>query len=191
MDDLLNCTDPRRQPTFSRRNRARRALWGLIYLLLFRPSPRQMHSWRSILLRLFGATVGKGCHIYPKVVIWAPWNLVVESQASAADGVNLYSMARITIGRRAVISQGAHICTGSHDYTDPSFCLYAKPITIGAESWICADAFLGPGVTIGEGAVIGARSVVIRDMPNWTVCAGHPCTPIKPRSLTHFRGPQL
>lgn len=127
--------------------------------------------------------MGKHCHIYPKVKIWAPWNLVVEDEGSAGDDVNLYSMAQISIGRRAVVSQGAHLCTGTHDYEDPAFQLYASPIHIGAEAWICTEAFIGPGVSVGEGAVIGARSVAMKDMPAWTVCAGQPCRVIKPRVM--------
>lgn len=189
MSDLLECRDPRSQPTFSLGNRLRRVLWGTAYCLLFRPSPRPFHSWRSFLLRFFGAKMGRGCHIYPKAVIWAPWNLIVEDEGSAADGVTLYSMASITIGKRAVVSQGAHLCTGTHDYLDPTFRLYAKPIVIGGEAWVCAEVFVGPGVTIGEGTVVGARSVVTRDMPAWTVCAGHPCAPIRPRAI-HTQGEQ-
>lgn len=127
--------------------------------------------------------MGKGCHIYPRVRIWAPWNLVVEEEGSAADDVILYSMATITIGKRAIISQGAHLCTGTHDYEDPAFRLYALPITIGEEAWICTEAFIGPGVTVGAGTVVGARSVATKDLPAWTVCAGNPCRPLKPREM--------
>jgi putative colanic acid biosynthesis acetyltransferase WcaF len=91
-------------------------------------------------------------------------------------------MAPVVLGERAVVSQGVHLCTGSHDYESENFQLFARPIEIGADAWICAEAFLGPGVTIGDGAVIGARSVVTRDQPSWTVCAGNPCRPIKPRT---------
>lgn len=92
-----------------------------------------------------------------------------------------YSMAPVSIGERAVVSQGAYLCTGSHDYESETFQLFARPITIGADAWICAEAFLSPGVSIGTGAVIGARAVVTRDQPAWMVCAGNPCRPLKPR----------
>lgn len=127
--------------------------------------------------------MGRGCHVYAKVRIWAPWNLIVEDEAGIADDVFLYSMAQIHIGRRVVISQGAHLCTGTHDYEDPNFRLYALPITIGAEAWICADAFIAPGVTIGEGAVVGARAVVTKDVDAWTVCAGNPARTVKKREM--------
>lgn len=180
---MLSDLDPRSKPSFTLGNRIRRATWNLVYALLFRPSPRPLHAWRSGLLKLFGAKVGAGCHVYSKVDIWAPWNLVLGDEVGVADGATLYSMAQISLGSRCVISQGAHLCTGSHDYTDPLFALYAKPITVGPETWICAEAFVGPGVEIGEGAVIGARSVVLRNMPAWTVCGGYPCVPIKPRVM--------
>ncbi|MBC8065064.1 MAG: colanic acid biosynthesis acetyltransferase WcaF [Chlorobia bacterium] len=183
MMELRDGVDPRHEATFTLGNRFRRAAWGVVYTLLFRPSPRPFHGWRSGLLSLFGAKMGKGCHVYSKVQIWAPWNLEIHNQAGIGDGVILYSMGLITIGERAVLSQGAHLCAGTHEYEDPSFRLIAKPISIGKEAWICAEAFVGPGIVVGDGAVIGARSVVTRDMPQWTVCAGNPCRPLKKRVM--------
>ena len=183
MSDLREPADPRREATFTLANRMRRAAWGVVYVLLFRPSPRPCHGWRSFLLSAFGAKMGKGCHVYAKVRIWAPWNLAVEDEAGVADDVILYSMALITIGRRAVISQGAHLCAGTHDYEDPAFRLFALPITVGAEAWVCADAFVGPGVNIGEGAVLGACSVATKDVAPWMVHAGNPSRPIKKRVM--------
>ena len=167
--------------TFSVRNRIGRFIWGLTELVLFRPSPRPFHPWRAFLLRLFGARIGHGAHIYAGVRVWAPWMIEVGEESGVGDGVILYSQGRITIGKKAVISQGAHLCGGTHDYTDPEFPLVALPISIGDYAWIAAEAFVHPGVSVGEGAVIGARSVVTRDMPPWTVSAGNPCKPIKPR----------
>lgn len=166
---------------FSRSNRIRRAIWGLAYTLLFRPSPRPAHRWRATLLRLFGAKVGQGVHVYPKVKIWAPWNLQLERESGVGDDAILYSMAAIHLGERAVVSQGAHLCCGTHDYNDPSFPLLALPIRIGAHAWICAEAFVGPGVSIGEGAVVGARSVAVKDLPAWSVCAGNPAAVVRQR----------
>ena len=170
-------------PCFTLANRARRAVWGVACALLFRPSPRPMHAWRAFLLRAFGARIGRGVHVYPKARVWAPWNLEIGDESGVADDAILYSMAPIVLGRRVVVSQGAHLCAGTHDYEDPGFPLVAQPIRVGDRAWIAAEAFVHPGVTIGEGAVIGARSVVTRDMPAWTVCAGHPCKPIKPRQM--------
>jgi putative colanic acid biosynthesis acetyltransferase WcaF len=169
--------------SFSLSNRIGRVAWGAVYLILFRFSPRPLHGWRSVLLRLFGAKIGKGVHIYPAVKIWAPWNLEIKDEAGVGSQAILYSQAKITIGHRAVISQGAHICTGTHDYTKSGQPLIAFPIVIGDRAWIAAEAFIHPGITIGEGAVIGARSVVTKDMPAWMICAGHPCKPIRERHL--------
>lgn len=179
----MTTPDPRHHPSFPLADRLRRVTWGLAHALLVHWTPRPCHRWRVWIYRAFGARLGRHCHIYPGAVVWAPWHLVCEDEVGIANGAIIYNMGVITIGRRAVISQGAHLCAGTHDYTDPNFVLIPKPITVGAEAWICAEAFLHPGVTIGEGAVIGARSVVTKDMPPWMVCAGHPCVPLKPRII--------
>lgn len=105
----------------------------------------------------------------------------MDSKACLGPRVICYSMAPIYLGERAVVSQGAHLCAGSHDYTTPTFPLFARPISIGVDAWICTEAFIGPGVQIGEGAVIGARAVAVRSQPPWMVCAGNPARPLKPR----------
>jgi len=168
-------------PSFSLSNRIRRALWMAVSGILFRFSPKPLHGFRAFLLRLFGAKVGRGVHVYPKVKIWAPWNLILKDECGVADDVILYSQGLISVGFRAVISQGSHLAAGTHDYTQPGFPLITKPIVINDHVWIAAEAFINPGIVIGEGCVIGARSVVIKDMPAWMVCAGHPCKPIKER----------
>lgn len=170
-------------PSFSAANRAARVLWGLVYLLLFRYSPKPLHGWRSFILRCFGAKIGKGVHVYPGVKIWAPWNLDLADSCGIGSGATLYSQGKITIGRRSVISQGVNICTGTHDYTQAGMPLVTHPIIIGDNSWVAAEAFVHPGVTIGTGCVVGARSVVVKDMPEWTVCAGNPCKPLKKRAV--------
>lgn len=153
-------------------------------MLLFRPSPRPLHAWRSFLLRLFGAKIGSGVHVYPRVTIWAPWNLVIGDETGIADGAILYSQGIITIGKRAVISQGVHLCAGTHDYTKAGFPLVTLPIVVGDHVWVAAEAFVHPGVTIGEGTVVGARSVVTKDLPSWKVCSGFPALPLKDRILS-------
>lgn len=169
-------------PSFSRKNRIGRLIWGVVFLTCFRFSPRTLHGWRAFVLRCFGATIGKGVHVYPDVRIWAPWNLRLDDECGIGNGAILYSQGTITIGRRAVISQGAHLCAGTHDYNLPGFPLITKPIVIGAHAWVAAEAFIHPGVTVAEGCVVGARSVVTKDMPAWMVCAGHPCKPLKERT---------
>lgn len=174
-------TDTHAGASFSLSNRAARVVWNLVQGTLFRWSPRPLHGWRSFLLRLFGAKVGRGAHVYAGAKIWAPWNVDIGEETGVADGATLYSQGKITLGRRVVISQGAHLCAGTHDYEKPGFPLVTAPITVGDEAWIAAEAFVHPGVTIGEGAVIGARAVVTRSQPAWMVCAGNPARPLKPR----------
>jgi putative colanic acid biosynthesis acetyltransferase WcaF len=168
-------------PSFSLKNRVLRVIWNFTSLIFFRFSPSPFYKWRAFLLKMFGAKVGEGAHVYPGVKIWAPWNLDLGKQCGIANGVTLYSQGKITIGCRAVISQGAYICAGTHDYTQPGFPLITKPIIVHDHVWIAAEAFIHPGTTINPGCVIGARAVVTRDMPAWMVCAGNPCKPLKQR----------
>lgn len=168
---------------FSLKNRLGRVLWSVVSALFFRLSPKPLHAWRSFLLRCFGAKTGRSVHVYPGAKIWAPWNLEIDDEAAVANGAILYTQGKITIGKRAVISQGAHLCAGTHDYNLPDFPLYTRPIVIGDHAWVAAEAFIHPGVTVGEGCVIGARSVVTKSMPEWMVCAGHPCKPLKMREF--------
>src|SRR5690606_351374 len=116
-----------------------------------------------------------GVHVYPGAKIWAPWNLDLGDECGIANDVMLYSQGKISVGYRGIISQGTNLCTGTHDYTKEGHPLITKPIYIGDYAWIAAEAFIHPGISIGDGCVIGARSVVTRDMPNWMVCAGNPC----------------
>lgn len=172
---ILQGNDPFTQPSFSLGNRLARAAWGLVWLLLFRTSPRPLHAWRRLLLRAFGARLGTDVHVYADVRIWAPWQLELGHRVGVADGVRLYNMAPMTIGDDCVISQGAHLCGGSHDVDSPHFQLVAKPIVLGDHVWICAGAFVGLGVRIARGCVVGAHAVVMNDIDEpWTVWAGNP-----------------
>ena len=176
-------TDTHSGPSFSLQNRIYRIIWSIAYFALFRYSPKPFHTWRSNILRLFGAIVGKGVHVYPKVEIWAPWNLVIGDETGIANGVTLYSQGKINIGKRVVISQGAHLCTGTHNYNNKGFPLITKPITIEDNVWIAAEVFVHPGIVIARGAVIGARSVVTKNIDPWIVCAGFPCVELKKRVI--------
>lgn len=179
---IIDGNDPYTQPSFSLSNRLRRAAWEVAYIVLFRFSPRPFHGWRSFVLRSFGAKLGSHVHVYPGVRIWAPWKLEIGSYVGIADGAIVYNMADIKIGDYAVVSQGAHLCAGSHDINSKNFQLIASPITIGNHAWICAEAFLAPGVVIPEGAVVGARAVVSRSpKEQWAVYAGMPARRINTR----------
>jgi putative colanic acid biosynthesis acetyltransferase WcaF len=126
-------------------------------------------------LRLFGAQLGEHVNVYPNVKIWAPWLLTIGNRVGIASGVTLYNMAPLSIGDNCVISQGAHLCGGTHDIDSPNFQLLAKPIKLESNVWICADVFVGPGVTIAEGCVLGARAVVVKSIAEtWSVWAGNP-----------------
>ncbi|PSH04005.1 MAG: putative colanic acid biosynthesis acetyltransferase [Acidobacteria bacterium] len=176
-------SDPYLQPAFSRRNRLLRFLWGIVYALLFRTSPRPMHAWRNFLLRCFGATIGPNSHIYPTARIWAPWNLICEENATIADDVVVYNPLAVRLGSHAILSQQAYLCGATHDYEDPEFPLISFPITLGPYSWVCARATVQPGVNIGEGAILALASVATRDLEPWTVYGGIPARKIKMRVL--------
>ena len=167
----------------SLKNKVLRVLWGWVWLLLFRPSPRLLFGWRAWLLRLFGARVAAGAHVYPNVKFWAPWNLTMGPRATLANDVDCYCVAPITIEAGAIVSQYSFLCSAAHDITDPAGALTTAPITIKAGVWIFADVFIGPGVTVGEGAVVGARSSVYRDVQPWVVVGGNPARFIKKREL--------
>ncbi len=165
------------------RNKGKRLLWSAFWLFLFRPSPTPLHSWRRLLLRCFGATLGRGVHVYPSCRIWAPWNLVMADHACLGRWVDCYNVAPVHIGHRAIVSQYAYLCTASHDIGDPALPLLAEDIRIGRQAWICADVFVGPGVTIGDDTVVGARSSVFSDLPAKQVCMGTPAHPVRPRAM--------
>ena len=164
-------------------NKLARACWNLTWLLLYRPSPRFCFAWRRTLLRLFGAEVREGAHPYPRCRIWAPWNLTMGEHSCLADDVDCYSVAPIKLGAHAIVSQYAFLCTASHDYEDPDFPLITTPIEICDYAWVGARAFVGPGVRIGEGGVVGATASVYRDVPVWTVVGGNPAKEIKKRIM--------
>lgn len=168
-------------PTFSLLNRIKRVLWGFVWLFAARWTPASAHLWRIAVLRLFGAQISWKAYVYPSVIIWAPWNLTIKDYGTLARGVICYNIAPVSIGVRAVVSQGAHLCTGTHDYLDPAFPLIARPISIGKRAWVCADAFVGPGVSIGDGAILAAAAVAHRDIAPWCIYTGNPATLLRLR----------
>lgn len=167
---------------FSTAAKLRRFAWEVVWLLAFRPTPRwALHGWRRQLLRWFGAEIGGGCRIAPTCRVWAPWNLAMGEFSALGDGVDCYSMGRITLGSKVAVSQRTFLCAGSHDIRSLSRPLVTGPIVIEDHVWLAAECFVHPGVVIREGAVIGARSVVLKEMPAWSLCAGNPCRRIKDR----------
>ncbi|MEA2115934.1 MAG: putative colanic acid biosynthesis acetyltransferase [Thermodesulfobacteriota bacterium] len=158
--------------------------WGLASPL-FRFSPRPLFGLRRFLLRRFGARIGKDVHIYNSATIYMPWNLEVGDWSSIGEHAFIYNLGKVKIGERTTISHRAHLCAGTHEYTDPALPLLKPAMEIGDNAWICADGFIGPGVTVGDGAVVGARAVVVRDVEPWSVVAGNPAVCIKKRKMNN------
>lgn len=168
---------------YTLREYARRTLWEIVQATLFRFSPRRAHRWRRFWLRLFGAKLAGRCFFWNTTRIKHPWLLTVGYYSAIAEDVNVYNLGPITIGEHTVISQGAHLCAGTHDYTRPNLPLLRPPIIIGSGVWVCAEAFIGPNVTIGDNAIVGARAVVVRDVPPGVMVAGNPAQIIKTRPM--------
>lgn len=164
-------------------NKAMRLLWQLAWLFLFRPSLWFWHAPRRILLRLFGATIGHGVQVMPSVKIWAPWNLTLGECATVSHGVDLYCVESINIGAHATISQRAFICTASHEIDHSNMPLITAPVRIGDGAWVCAEAYIHAGVTVGTDAVAGVRAVVLKDVPDRQVVGGNPASMIRERKV--------
>lgn len=163
---------------------AGRFAWEWIERLLFRPSPRRAYRWRSFWLRRFGARLDPKSCTRPTTNVMHPWLLKMGRHSIISNGVTVYNLGPVTIGDYTIVSQDVYICAGSHDYTKPDFPLQRLPITIGSGVWICAGAFIGPSVTIGDNSIVGARAVVTKDVPAGVIVAGNPARVIKPRPMT-------
>ena len=168
-------------PSFSISHRLYRALWQLTWTCLATWNPPFFSPWRIWLLKLFGARIHPGAAIAATTRVWFPRNLELGAGASIGPEVDCYNMAPIKIGARTVISQRAFLCGGTHDIGDEHFQLRVRPITIGENVWVASEAFVGPGVTIGNGCVLGARGCAFSDLEPWTVYRGNPAMPIKAR----------
>lgn len=176
-------------PSFSLRNRMERLIFMLVWGVAASWTPPPLHRWRVMILRLFGARIGRGVRIYGSTRVWHPARLVIGDAALIGPRVNLYNQGSITIGAEAVVSQGAHVCASSHDVRDPHFQLVLRPILIDDKAWVAAEAFVGPGVTVGEGAVLGARAAAFRDLAPWTIYGGNPAVALKPRVMQPRQAP--
>lgn len=165
-------------------NRMARAIWTVVYLFLFRPfGTKFFRTWRNFLLRCFGAKLHHRAGVYSSVKIWCPWNLEMDDNAWMGPMVDCYNASRIKIGKDATVSQRAFLCTATHNIHSKAHELITAPIVIEGQAWVAADAFIGPGVTIGHGAVIGARACVFKDVEPWTVVGGNPAKVIKIREI--------
>jgi putative colanic acid biosynthesis acetyltransferase WcaF len=168
---------------FSLGNKFRRLIWGTVWSVAFKLSPRPCFAWRAWVMRCFGAKIGKKVHVYPTTRIWGPWNLEMGDHAIMGPDVDCYCMDKIVIGANATVSQYSYLCAGTHDISDPHMGLVTAPIVVAPGAWVCADVFVGPGVTVGEGAVVGARAAVFKDVQPWTVVGGNPAKFIKQRVM--------
>lgn len=156
-------------------------LWWFVDFFFFKLSPQIMYGWRRFLLRLFGAKIGKGVIIRPSVTVTYPWKVSIGDDSWIGDDVVLYSLGEIKIGKNVVVSQKSYLCAGSHNYTDEIFPIWSKKIMIEDACWLATDVYIAPGVTIGKGTVVGARSSVFKDLPAAKVCFGTPAKVIKDR----------
>ncbi len=169
--------------SFSLGNRLLRIVWQFSWFLLARFTPPPLHGWRRTVLRAFGANIGRGARVHASVNIWLPANLELGDQVLIGPGVRLYNQGRIRIGARSVVSQRAHICASSHDLQDPEFQLVLRPVDIGERCWVAAEAFVGPGVTMGDRSVLAARGVLFGDAAADGVYSGNPAAHLKRRGL--------
>lgn len=165
------------------RERACLLAWKLCWTFLCAWTPKACNPWRLCWLKIFGCKVEGRPFVHQRARIEIPWNLTLCDRACLGDGASAYSVGEIEIGARATVAQEAYLSAGTHDYTDLAFPLATARIAIGEDAFIGARAFVMPGISIGAGAVIGACSVVTKDVPGWIVAAGNPCRPVKPRTM--------
>ncbi len=159
-------------------------LWWLVQNTLFSWSPQFLYGWRRFLLRLFGASIGKNVLVRPSARITYPWKLSIGDFSWIGDNVELYTLGEIRIGANTVISQRSYLCTGTHDSSSPTFDISAHPILIGEQVWVASDVYIAPGVELGDGCVVGARSTVLHNLPAAQICFGYPAKPVKDRLMS-------
>lgn len=166
---------------YTAREKVGRVLWAVVQSTAFRLSFHSWYRWRRLLLRAFGARLDPVVRIRRTVRIECPWNLSIGHDSAIGDRVTLYCLGPVRIGARVTISQGAHLCAGTHDFTRRAMPLLRPSIEVGDDAWICADAFVGPGVIVGPGAILGARGVAMRSLEPWIIHAGNPAVAVRPR----------
>ena len=164
-----------------------RILWYLVQISVFRLVPNPLHKLRILILRAFGGNISLKARVSRNAKITMPWNLTMLDYATLGPFSICYSTAPITIGKQSTVSQYSYLCTATHDYEDSYFTLYAEPIVIGEDVWVAADCFVGPGVTIADGTVIGSRSSIYKDTNPWRVYVGNPARELKNRRILRDR----
>ncbi|GDX98261.1 colanic acid biosynthesis acetyltransferase WcaF [Phycisphaerae bacterium] len=159
-----------------------RVLWNYVGQKLFRLTFHNWYGVRNGLLRIFGAKIGSPVRLRPTVLIEQPWNLIVGDNSSVGDRAIVYCLGKVTIGAHVSVSQGAHLCAGTHDHRKPDMPLLRPPIVIEDYAWVAADGFVGPNVRVREGAVLGARGCAMKDLDAWSIYAGNPAVKVKDRA---------
>lgn len=180
MTDKVDVQASRSVRYYSTRENFGRIMWSLV-LPLFRWSPRRAFIWRAMLLRLFGAKIGRRVHIYPTVRVYIPWNLQIGNDSCLAEWTLIYNLGTVKIGERVTVSHEVQICAGTHDYRRRDFPLVRSTVNVGDDSWICTRAWLGPNVNIGHRAVVAAAAVVTKNVPDDAIVGGNPARYLKSR----------
>lgn len=178
----INDKDAYKRPIFSKWNKIKRLIWQISWFILCRYTPAPFHGWRSLVLKAFGAKLGKNNFIYPTCKIWAPWLLETEEVVTIGPGVEIYNPEKVFLGHHSILSQDSYLCGATHDYNTIMFSYLKKQIIIESYVWICAKAVVLPGVICYEGSVLGALSVASKNLEPWSVYAGNPCKLIKKRN---------
>ena len=173
----------RRTSPYSFVEKAKRMLWGAVQGTVFRYTFHNWYGLRRRMLRAFGAKLAPTVNVRRTVIFECPWNLTIGDGSTIGDRAILYCLGPVTIGRNVTISQGAHICAGSHDSRKRSMPLLRPSVEIGDEAWIAADAFIGPRVRVGEGVILAARGVALENLEPWSIYRGNPAVRVKAREF--------
>lgn len=163
--------------------RVKMLLWSGTWSLLCSWTPKPLNPWRLFVLRCFGAKLSGTPFVHPRARIQIPWHLTLAHRACLGDGAVAYTLAEISLGEGATVAQEAYVCTGTHDFHSPALPLQTAPIRIGAHAFIGVRALILPGVTIGEYAVVGAGSIVTKDVAAQAIVAGNPARPLGTRPI--------
>lgn len=173
--------DERHISPFTTREKIGRLLWAVVQGTVFRFSFPTWYRYRVVLLRLFGAEVHMSAHIRRTAKFECPWNVKVGANTAIGDHAIVYALGPITIGRRVSVSQYAHLCAGTHDFTKADLPLVRPPVTLEDDAWLGTDTFVGPGVTMRQGSLLGARGSAFKDLEAWHVYGGNPAKMLRKR----------
>ena len=173
--------------SLSRSNQIKRLCWRIIWIIFAKPFPRSTaNTWKLFLLRIFGAKVHKTAVVYSSVTIYMPWHLEMHENSCLAADVDCYNVDDVILKANTIVSQKVYLCTASHNINSNKFPLITAPIILEDQSWIGASAFIGMGVTVNQGAIVGATASVYKDVPSWTVVGGNPAKFLKNRNIVIY-----